>query len=275
MARSLAMGGTQAAWAQGAEAIFSNPAGLACLEGRRGPAELSLAYGRLLESVYSGAASYARPLGAESAVGFGVLYFTQAPQTAYSTTGDSTGEFTPYDLAAALGYGRRSGRIRMGASLKLIRSSLADVSGATAAADVSVQVLHAARVGDTPVDIGAGLSNLGPGLRLGENTAPLPLHLRAGMLWHASEAAGAALDLNLPVDHDPYVSLGFEREFKRDSLRAALRLGYNQAYARDVEGLAGVTAGAGVDTGGFRLDYAWVPFGELGMTNRFSLLFRF
>jgi hypothetical protein len=54
-----------------------------------------------------------------------------------------------------------------------------------------------------------------------------------------------------------------------------IRVGYDQSHGRKVDGLTGLTAGGGVELKGFRLDYAWVPFGTLGTTNRFSLAFRF
>ena len=39
--------------------------------------------------------------------------------------------------------------------------------------------------------------------------------------------------------------------------------------------LARLSAGGGLDLGNFRLAYAWVSFGDLGMQNRFTLAFRF
>jgi hypothetical protein len=71
--------------------------------------------------------------------------------------------------------------------------------------------------------------------------------------------------------------LGVEATYRFDQQKrsASLRLGYDQSHSRELDGVAGMTAGGGLDLGGFRLDYAWVPYGELGMQNRFTLAFRF
>jgi hypothetical protein len=42
-----------------------------------------------------------------------------------------------------------------------------------------------------------------------------------------------------------------------------------------VDGFTGFSAGAGFDFSALRLDYAWVPFGDLGTVNRITIAFRF
>jgi hypothetical protein len=83
------------------------------------------------------------------------------------------------------------------------------------------------------------------------------------------------LDLNLPVDGDPYVSYGLEAILRQKFWTGALRVGFNQSRGRGIDGISGLTAGAGFDLDTFRFDYAWIPFGDLGMTNKVSLAFRF
>lgn len=269
-ARAQALGGAVSASAAGVEAFFWNPAGLSGLEAEA-PAELGLSYNALLESSYSGAAVYARPYGKKGVLAFGLMYFSQSAMTSYNNLGDPTGSFAPSDLALGAGYARRFERVHAGGTLKLIRSSIDDVSGLTAALDAGVRVQRITTAGDAPVDFGAGFSNLGPPLKIG-SSAPLPLSMRAGLLWRMTPLLHPSLDVHLPVDQASYVSLGLEALLKG----AALRLGYNQNQGREVGGgLPGLTAGAGLDLGKFRLDYAWVPFGDLGTTNRLSLVFRF
>ena len=61
---------------------------------------------------------------------------------------------------------------------------------------------------------------------------------------------------------------------KKDT--GSLRFGFDQNNTRNIEGLAGLTAGAGLDLKQrVRVDYAWVPFGDLGMMNRVSIALRF
>lgn len=280
-ARAQALGGAVSAGVEGSEALFWNPAGLARLEAEA-PADLSLSYNALLESAYSGTVAYARPIGRDNVLAVGLVYFSQSALTSYNGQGDPTGSFAPNDLALSGAVAHRFGETwQAGAGLKLIRSSLAEVTGVTVALDAGLQARHLAVAGDGAVDVGAGISNLGPALKLG-SAAALPFVMRAGILWHMTPIISPSFDLNFPVDQDPFVSIGVEGRLKfseksgaKGPRQAALRVGYNQNQGRDVEGtLAGVTAGAGLDLGAFRIDYAWVPFGDLGMTNRISLAFR-
>jgi len=279
-ARAAAMGGAVAAGAQGAEALFQNPAALARFQ-PESPAEVALGYDALLETAYQGAAAYARPLGRDAALGAGVVYASQSPQTRYSNIGDASGSFTPLDLAAGAGYARRLGPVSVGAGLKLIRSSLDDHSGTTAAADLGIMAAHVTDIGDGPLDVGGSVTNFGPPLKLGASSDPLPLTARGGGLWHVTPTFDAALDVVLPADQDPYVAIGAEARFPASMAGsskpwvASLRAGYNQNAGRGVDGFTGVSFGGGLDLASLRVDYAWIALGDLGSANRITLAFRF
>ena len=273
-ARYEALGGAAAAAVEGADSLFWNPAGLAGLT-EASPSDLALSYRALLEGAYAGGAAYARPRVGPGTLGLGLVYFSQPSLRSYNSVGDPTGSFAPSDIAVSAAYGATVMGLRAGAAVKLIRQSLAEVSGMSGAVDAGVQAEHVADVGDGALDVGAALSNLGPPLKLGSAAAPLPFSLRSGFLWHASSNFNAILDVVLPVDDAPYVTIGGEAFLKQPQYTASLRLGFDQSHTRHIDGLTGLTAGAGIDMERFRLDYAWVPFGDLGMTNRISLAFRF
>lgn len=269
-----------AAGASGAESLFQNPAALGRFE-NGSPAEAAFGYDQLLEGAYHGAAAYAQPLGTEAAWGAGLVYASQSAQTYYTGTGDANGTFTPLDLAFGGGAAVRAGSFSFGGGLKVIRSSLADRSAMTAAVDLGATGKHLLDLGEGPLDFGAALTNLGPGLKLGSNSDPLPLRARAGALWHASPTFDAALDLVFPVDQDPYASMGVEARFPAAMLgsskpwTAALRAGYDQNRARGVDGFAGASFGAGVDLSSLRMDFAFLPLGSLGSSARVTFAARF
>jgi hypothetical protein len=279
-ARAAAMGGAVAAGAEGAESLFQNPAALSRFEAES-PSEVAVGYDALVETAYQGAAAYARPLGRDGALGAGVVYASQSPQTAYSAAGDGAGSFTPLDVAAGAGYARRVGPVGVGAGLKIIRSSLSDRSGTTAALDLGALARHVSDLGEGPLDVGGAVSNLGPPLKLGSTADSLPLNVRVGALWHASPNFSVALDLVAPVDQDPYAAFGVEARFPAAMVGssrpwvASLRGGYNQNAGRNVDGFAGVSFGGGLDFAALRLDYAWMALGGLSMANRITLAFRF
>lgn len=273
------MGGTVAASALGAEALFQNPAALGRVE-PGSPAEAAFGYDMLIESAYQGSGAYAKPLG-PGTLGAGFVYSAQSAQTAYTPVGDASGSFRPYDVAAGLGYAGRAGPLLFGGGLKAVRSSIDDQSGTTAAVDAGVVAPHVSDLGEGTIDVGAAVSNLGPPLKLGASSDPLPLRARAGAQWRVNPTFDAGLDVVFPVDQSAYVTLGTEARFpaalvgsKRPWV-AALRGGYDLSRGRDVDGFAGLSFGGGLDLASLRLDYAWIALGALGSANRVTLAFRF
>ena len=83
------------------------------------------------------------------------------------------------------------------------------------------------------------------------------------------------------MDQDPFVTLGVETRLPAASVGSAkpwmvsVRAGFDQNRTRGVEGFTGFSAGAGFDFSSLRLDYAWIPFGDLGSVNRMTIAFRF
>jgi hypothetical protein len=271
-----ALGGTYSSVTDNAEAMFWNPAGLSRLESAGRP-DAAIGYSTLLETMYSGALAYAHLLpGQRGVLGASFVYFSQSAIQGYSTLGDPTSEFTPTDLALALGYGRLLGPVRLGASMKFIRSEIADASGSTFAMDFGAQYDRVTDVGESPLDIGLSIRNFGPPIKVGSMSDPLPFMAALGGLWHISPRVSGLLDAHFQVDADPYFSLGMEfNQPFGEGFKASVRGGYNMRYARDLEGFSGASAGLGVDLRRVRLDYAWVPFGDLGTTHRIGLGVRF
>lgn len=145
-------------------------------------------------------------------------------------------------------------------------------SGAGFALNLGVQSEHVTEVGEGPLDFGASVSHLGPPMRIGGGSDPLPMKLQLGVDWHISPGVQALLDGHVPVDQAPYPSLGVEAGTSLgESARASVRGGYSTRTTGDLDGFAGFSAGVGLGFGRLRLDYAWVPFGDLGSTNRVSI----
>ncbi|MBI4424400.1 MAG: hypothetical protein HY554_11760, partial [Elusimicrobia bacterium] len=180
------------------------------------------------------------------------------------------GTFGASDAAYSLAYGLGlSTRASLGASVKLVDQTLDGVRATSLAVDAG----GLARSGR--LSLGGGVRNLGAAPRFRETADPLPWLVYGGVAWAVRPGWLAAADLRLPRDRGPSVALGTERS--RDfagGLRASVRAGFNSANV-DAGGLAGASLGVGVALRSLRFDFAWVPFGTLGDTFRYSLLVRF
>ncbi len=51
----------------------------------------------------------------------------------------------------------------------------------------------------------------------------------------------------------------------------ALRAGYRSDIKDNIDSASGISAGLGLKLGSFDLNYAWVPYGDLGTANRLSI----
>lgn len=275
-ARGEALGGAHSAGAEGAEALFWNPGGLGGLAGG-GRSEAAFSYNALLESSYAGALGFARPLAnGRSVWAAGLVYHSAGEVEGYDRLGNSNGSFTPTDLALAGAFAHRFELFSAGAALKLIRSEIAGSAGNTFALDLGLAADRVSMIGEGPVDFGASLRNLGPGIQVGGAADPLPFAVQLGARWHVSPQMAMVLDGFMPADADPYPALGgeFTQPFGEAS-KGQLRFGYNVSRQRGIDGLTGLTGGGGLDLDRMRVDYAWVPFGELGTTHKMTLAFKF
>jgi len=273
-ARAQALGSSYSAAVDNSDALFWNPAGLGRME-EAGLSEVGFSYNALLETSYSGTLSYARPFASRGGVlGFAAEYFSQSAITRYDVFGNSQGNFKPVDLALSAAYGKAFGRIFGGAAVKFIRSAIDNTSGSSFALDLGVQADRVTDLGEGALDAGFSIRNIGPPLQLGSVSDPLPMKMQGGVLWHISPTVGGLLDIHIPVDQDPYFSIGSEATFPfGDRMKGSVRGGYNISRDRNIDGLTAMSAGFGLDLFRFRLDYAWVPFGDLGTTHRISMAF--
>ena len=109
---------------------------------------------------------------------------------------------------------------------------------------------------------------------------PLPMNIKLGAGYKMpvgdKSRLAAGLDLNMPRDNDMLISAGGEitRTFFSE-LTGAVRAGYKTVSQEKLGGLSGLTAGAGINWKQFSLDFAWVPYGDLGDTYRYSMVVKF
>ena len=198
---------------------------------------------------------------------------------------DSASNFGASDLAIAGSYGRQIGSVGLGATLKYINESI----GSNSADAYAVDFGALRRFEDSPIAVGVDLANLGTKVRFIDQAAPLPMVLRTGVTYGQTKSFphSLSLQLDLPRDGDPVLRLGAEyRGFGPFALRAGYQT-YSSVQrgavlgktlgstASGFSGFYGLSFGMGLQTKLGNLDYAVMPYGELGLAHRLSLALRF
>lgn len=262
-ARPVALGGAYTALAADSNSLLYNPAGLGANRGH----EATFMHNQYFQGIAQDYAAYASPLGWGANVNS--LRFGDTTKTSYSNpSGTGLGEVGLSDLAFGAGYGREVvERLRVGAGFKLIRETIAGVSGQGYALDLGVQHDPLALPGLT---LGLALQNLGPAVKFQRAAENLPLNLRLGAAYRFSllgQANTASFDLTKERSESPLFGLGVETVAGGV---LPIRLGF---ASRDQAGL-GVTFGLGWRHRNVAIDYALAAFGDLGSAHRVSLTLR-
>jgi len=261
-ARPAALGGAHAAVASGAAALHYNPAGLA----RTRRHEASFMHHQYIEGATQEHISAALTQG----LGVSLQYLGAARQqrtTVSKPDGAGLGDYGLSDMALAFGYGRSVGPLDLGASVKYVRESIDNVVASGALIDLGARYEHEALPGAA---LGVAVSNLGPAIRYQTAREPAPLAVRFGAAYlHRFARHGLlfAADVLKQRSDGPRFGLGIEGLW---SERVALRLGYNGFQ----DSGPGVAVGAGYALENLSLDYAFAPYGELGIGHRISLTWR-
>ncbi len=252
-----ALGGAYTAVARGPLALRYNPAGLWDEERNR----LFLQYNAHILDITRSDVAFTRPLR-DGAIGVSLSlidYGAIVRTTTVNKTGGST--FNPQDYLVRLGYGAPvSDRLRLGASIGLYMFELDDgVSSSGVTADLA---LHYTPPIDG-VEIAASLRNLGSRARFYLDQEELPLAGVLGISYRPVSRLLVSVDGEVIRNEGAVIRAGAEYEIVDWLL---LRAGYNG----DNEASNGLTVGAGFRTEDLQIDYAYVPFGDIGQSHQVS-----
>ena len=252
-ARASALGEAFTALAQDGTCLYWNPAGLAYLREK----ELSATYNSWLQEINQGYLSFSFPF-AKGGLGLGVNYVDLGKMEGRDEYGHPTGTFTASDTHIFAGYAHKFKTIAWGLSLGTLQDVIKEDRKTAFLATVGFLYPVGERL-----TLGLAAQNIGS--RLGAD--PLPLTFKLGAASRLKNLA-LALDVAKPQDNEIYYCLGAEWWLK-DTL--ALRAGYKT----NQDAGEGITAGIGLKMAKVSLDYAYVPYGDLGSTQRISLGIKF
>jgi len=191
-------------------------------------------------------------------LGLGISYVDMGSIEGRDEEGNPTGDFTASDTHIFIGYAKRFKKISWGISLGWLEDTIKNDKKNVFLGNVGFLY---------PVNdrLSLGLVGQNIGGKLGYD--PLPLTFKLGA---ASKLKNVVLPLDIakPQDDEVYYCLGAEWWLKSSF---ALRAGYKT----DQDAGEGWSTGLGFKFGRSDLDYAYVPYGDLGITHRSSLGIKF
>ncbi|MBI4051201.1 MAG: PorV/PorQ family protein [Elusimicrobia bacterium] len=269
-ARPVAMGEAFSAVADDIHATYYNPAGLAFFT----RPQIGGMHNQYFQDINHEYASFALPIrqGKRGVFAASIYNLSISDIERRGTTESDTPSetFEASDLAYAISYGLKiTDRLSLGANLKYIDQNLDSVRASAIGADAGGLYRW------EKTSAALGVRHLGTKPKFRTEANPLPLLFYVGLSQKFEGGFLLGTELNLPRDNRISVGVGGEyvHPFFKD-LSAAFRAGYNTKNS-DPGGLTGLSIGAGITYQQVGFDFAWVPFGDLGSTFRYSLLVKF
>ena len=276
--RAIAMGGSFAGLADDVNALNYNASGLAYLNDK----EITLMHAIWFQDIYYDNGAVAWPIHNIGTLGLNVLYLNAGTFDGYtldaSGNPQSTGTFGASDMALGLAFARQViPNISAGLLVKYISETIDGTSDGGVAVDIS-GLYHTPLPG---LSLGANIQNLGPAIGF-NNTYSLPINFRLGVGYKPMKNVAVDMDYTQPIETAGVLSIGGEYGYRdffyaRGGYQYQGAIDYNQTYVG-----YGPSVAAGLSLGlGFKLyqhyllDFAYVPFGFLGNTYRFSFTYKF
>ncbi len=264
--RQAGMGEAYCAAGGNLDSIYANPAGLGYISDY----QVSAMHTSWFEEIYYQNLS----VGAPTAIGVTALsvnYLSMSGIEKYNRYRVAMGEkYRPHDLILYLSYANSIKENLFGVNLFMINSVIEDESASAFGVDLG----YIRRVNEY-IDAGVSIQNIGTELRFMNTSDPMPLNIKAGFKYRISDSFIMTADLNFPRDYESGLNIGAEYSYSIEKVGLSARAGYRTRPVSAHGDLSGLSMGGQVGYRGFSLDYAWVPYGDLSSTHRFSLSYRF
>ena len=261
-----AMGEAVTALVNDSTSVCWNPAGMNYIAKN----SISLMHATYIEGMFYDYLTYAQSFGSLGYIGVGVQYFNYGNTIETDALGTELAEFASYDLAFTASYATKLMDIPVGVSVKYIMSKLKNDASAIGF-DIGAQL---PLIGNSVV-LGLLVQNLGMQMTYVDTANNLPMNIKAGLGLKLTNDLSVEVDASLPSDNAVIIGGGLEYQlvFNKE-MTIAVRGGYNTRTA-DTGGINGFTGGIGFKMKDVGLNYALVPYGELGYSHRMSVDFAF
>lgn len=247
-------------------AVYWNPAGLCQIKNQ----SFSVMHAVWFEDISYDWASYAYNMKNLGFIGFGIQYLSYGDIKEIDNTGSDKGTFNPNDTAATISYAKDICNFNLGCSFKYISSKIKENFSAFA---FDFGMMH--KILNNKLSLGLSIQNMGTKMKFNNNEDSLPFNIKLGSAYFINSNLILVLDLNAPIDNEINFCSGTEYKYKvNNSINFSGRLGYT-TKTKDTGGLNGITTGLGINYNTYQLDYAFVPYGDLGNTHRISFSLQF
>ncbi|MBI5210884.1 MAG: hypothetical protein HY927_13015 [Elusimicrobia bacterium] len=305
-ARALGMGEAYGAVAEGPEAIYWNPAGLALASAP----VFSYTRTEFARFMHHDFAAYAHPVAPiKGTLGVSLTYLSQESMTLLSNANADVGKFTPHSEVLSVGYATKfeageiksmkdyfgeswnvpglqrplhdghepwTGTVMLGAAIKFLRESYGRRHASAVAVDGGVLFRP---VGVRGLTLGLAFRHAGESMKFVYEGQPLPVEIDLGSAyewrWRRSRLLASA-DVNLPFYGPPDGKLGVEYSMPlATNASIGFRLGFKTRTVGDIDPLSAFTAGVGVGVRSMTLDFGAQPAGVLGETYKVGLGYKF
>jgi hypothetical protein len=240
-----------------------NPAGVSSLRG----GELTLLHNVYLEDTAVEYLAFAARAWKQIVLGGSFAYWNYGRFEKVDKNFQKIGEFTPYTLigsmVAAFDLGERMG---LGLGIKGYYQAIDSARLATAAMDLGYWAAL-----NEAIRFGIALQNLG----YLEGDYKLPLWIRlGGTVALFADSWKNFLEVDVPFADARLLAVGLGSEYTWNKT-FALRVGYKYKYRGSLQGVAGLTAGAGFaipasEGACLSIDYALATYGDLGIIHQIA-----
>src|SRR3989339_607114 len=262
-ARAQSMGSAVVGMPMGSASSFVIPAGLGLLDSCM---EVGLHHNSGLGESNHETAVVSKRLGIFGGFAASLKYVNNGTFEGRDALGVRTADYTAGDMGGSVGWGKQFfNHIAIGAALRYNRQTLGSYGYSAYGADAGLLYCPVSRL-----NLGVTYSNLG--------TEADGVLQDAG--WRVGASYGIKKDLTLlfsselkPAGYNR-LQVGIENYI---SEKVAVRAGYVHNYTNTkLEGINGLSAGVGIEViKNLVLDYAYIPYGDLGISNRISVTYKF
>src|SRR3989339_669335 len=255
-ARPVGMGGAFCGIADDVNTIQYNPAGLVQIKLK----EIGLTHIEWIEKTRSELIGYAHPINESLTLGLMLNYLYTDGLIERDIFGNESGKtFSGNDGVATFAVAvKLLDNISTGLNLKIIRETVKTKNDIAYAADIGFLYTM------SKLQLGAVVQNFGTKIKLYENSFSLPLNYKFGMGYEFIKNAKAGVDVNIPIDNKTDIRIGGEYWIANI---IALRTGYK--FNHDKNTGIGISVGAGFELNNYRIDYSFLPYGDLNYTHMF------